>query len=79
MEIYKNEEQKTVEIWLSNPERANMVLQEKLRECYKALAKEKYEVSVFVSGTQPLYENTFHLLQQTLLHPKNPKETPVTT
>ena len=54
--------QKLVEIWLTNAEKVEPALQEILKEIYAKYKAKKYLVAVFESGTGNLYQNTWDLL-----------------
>lgn len=60
MEIYKQEEIKRVEFWLSCEEKEDVELQKELEICYKALAEAKYDVITFISGGAPLVDFRLH-------------------
>lgn len=62
MEINVNDNSKTVEIWLSNQEKQDAVLRERLRPLYRVYAAKKYLVAVFQSGGQDLQQSTSDLL-----------------
>ena len=56
------DDQKLVEIWLTNAEKIDPVLREGLKEIYAKYKTKKYMVAVFESGKGDLYENTRDLL-----------------
>ena len=62
MEICINDERRTVEIWLSNEEKNNRAVQQRLKPLYAEYAGKKYTVAVFMSGSQDLYSLTSDLL-----------------
>ena len=62
MEMNVRDDQKLVEIWLTNAEKIDPVLREGLREIYAKYKTKKYMVAVFESGKGDLYENTRDLL-----------------
>lgn len=62
MEINIREEQRVVEIWLTNAEKHNPVLQEQLKPLYLKYSPQKYLVAVFQSGDQDLTSKTSELL-----------------
>lgn len=62
MEMKVREDQKIVEIWLTNAEKADPVLREGLKESCAKYKAENYLVAVFESGAGGLYENTRDLL-----------------
>ena len=62
MEMNVRDDQKLVEIWLTNAEKIDPVLREGLKEIYAKYKTKKYMVAVFQSGQGDLYENTRDLL-----------------
>lgn len=62
MEINIKDEDKIVEIWLTNAEKNDPVLREKLKGIYSAYKSKKYLVAVFESGEKDLYEGMLELL-----------------
>lgn len=62
MEIHVRNEKKIVEIWLSNAEKHDTNLRERLKPLYKEYTAKKYLVAVFESGEQDLTEATSSLL-----------------
>ena len=62
MEICINDERKTVEVWLSNEEKNNPAVRQRLKPLYAEYAEKKYTVAVFMSGSQDLYSLTSGLL-----------------
>ena len=54
MEICINDERKTVEVWLSNEEKNNPAVRQRLKPLYAEYAEKKYTVAVFMSGSQDL-------------------------
>lgn len=62
MEISINDERKTVEVWLSNEEKNNPAVRQRLKPLYAKYAEKKYTVAVFMSGSQDLYSLTSDLL-----------------
>ena len=62
MEMNVVEDKKLVEIWLTNAEKDDPVLQEQLKEVYARYKNTKYLVVVFKSGDGDLYECTRDLL-----------------
>ena len=64
MEINVNEDKKIVEIWLSNEEKNNNLIKEKLKELYAIYKKTKYIVAVYESGSADLLSGTKSLLSQ---------------
>ena len=57
LEINVHDDRKIVEIWLSHSEQADAALREQIRPIYQ-----EYNVAVFQSGTEDLYEQTHQLL-----------------
>lgn len=62
MEINVNDNNKTVEIWLTNQEKRDAAMREQLRPLYQAYAEKKYLVAVFQSGERDLRQSTSDLL-----------------
>ena len=62
LEMNVRDDQKLVEIWLTNAEKIDPVLREGLKEIYAKYKTKKYMVAVFESGKGDLYENTRDLL-----------------
>lgn len=62
MELSINDERKTVEVWLSNEEKNNPAVRQRLKPLYAEYAEKKYTVAVFMSGSQDLYSLTSGLL-----------------
>lgn len=62
MEVHVRDDSKLVEIWLTNAERQDELLQEKLKPIYRQYKDKKYLVAVFLSGKADLYEKTQDLL-----------------
>ena len=62
MEMNVRDQQKFVEIWLTNAEKIDPVLREGLKEIYARYQTKKYMVAVFESGKGNLYENMRDLL-----------------
>lgn len=62
MEVHVRDDSKLVEIWLTNAERQDELLQEKLKPLYRQYKNKKYLVAVFLSGEADLYEKTQDLL-----------------
>ena len=62
MEISINDERRTVEVWLSNEEKNDPAVQQRLKPSYTKYAEKKYTVAVFMSGSQDLYSLTSGLL-----------------
>ena len=62
MEICINDECRAVEVWLSNEEKNDPAVQQRLKPLYAEYAEKKYTVAVFMSGSQDLYSLTSDLL-----------------
>lgn len=62
MEINVHDDRKIVEIWLTNAEKRDTDLRERLKPLYREYKEKKYLVAVFESGDGDLYENTSALL-----------------
>ena len=62
MEISINEERRTVEVWLSNEEKSDSAVRQRLKPLYAEYSEKKYTVAVFMSGSQDLYSLTSDLL-----------------
>ena len=62
MEMNIHDDAQIVEIWLTNAEKTDPVLQDELKGIYAEYKAKKYMVAVFESGKGDLYENTRDLL-----------------
>ena len=62
MEINVNESSKIIEIWLTNAEKQDQELHEKLKLLYREFEAKKFLVAVFESGQRDLAETTSDLL-----------------
>ena len=62
MQMNVNEEKKLVMIWLTNAEKKDSALRERLKDIYAKYKKKKYLVAVFESGEKDLYQGTLDLL-----------------
>lgn len=62
MEVNVRKDKKVVDIWLTNSEKRDMELRERLKPLYQEYKEKDYLVAVFVSGTQDLTETTSGLL-----------------
>ena len=62
MEISINDERRTVEVWLSNEEKNDSAVRQRLKPLYAEYVGKKYTVAVFMSGGQDLYSLTSGLL-----------------
>ena len=62
MQINREDNQKRIEIWLTNEEKSDPVLCESLKPLFKRFHDQKYLVAVFLSGEGDLYEGTRALL-----------------
>ena len=63
MEMTVHDEQKIVEIWLTNAEKENPQTRQSLKEVYNYYRDSKYLVAVFESGEGNLYDQTLALLK----------------
>jgi hypothetical protein len=63
MEININKRNKIAELWLSNAEKRNPLLQNALKPFIEHYNKQKYTVALFLSGEADLTENTAELLK----------------
>ena len=55
-------ENKVVEIWLTNQEQRDPAILQSLKPIYHQYQAQKYQVAVFLSGQNPLYDQTRDLL-----------------
>lgn len=62
MEIHVRDGSKLVEVWLTNSEKQNTELRERLKPLYREYKEKDYLVAVFESGEQDLTELTSGLL-----------------
>lgn len=62
MEIHVRDGSKLVEVWLTNSEKRDVELRERLKPLYREYKKSDYLVAVFESGEQDLTELTSGLL-----------------
>lgn len=62
MEIHVRDGSKLVEVWLTNSEKRDAELRERLKPLYREYKKKDYLVAVFESGEQDLTELTSGLL-----------------
>lgn len=62
MEIHVRDSSKLVEVWLTNSEKQNIELRERLKPLYREYKKKDYLVAVFESGMQDLTDLTSGLL-----------------
>ena len=62
MEMNVRDEQRLVEIWLTNAEKKDLKLRAGLKDIYDSYKKKKYLVAVYESGEKDLYENVRDLL-----------------
>ena len=62
MEINIRENDKIVEIWLTNAEKNDPTVQAKLKPLYANYKRRKFTVAVFQSGSHNLYQRTLELL-----------------
>ena len=62
MEIHVRDGSKLVEVWLTNSEKRDAELRERLKPLYREYKKNDYLVAVFESGEQDLTDLTSSLL-----------------
>lgn len=62
MELNVHDNTRIVEIWMTNAEKNDLAVQEKLKELYAKYKEKKYTVAVFYSGSGDLYQSTRDLL-----------------
>jgi hypothetical protein len=62
LEINVRDEQKLVEVWLTNAEKNDPAVRERLKPLYAEYKQKKYMVAVFESGGRDLYQSTLGLL-----------------
>lgn len=62
MEIHVRDSSKLVEVWLTNAEKRDLELRERLKPLYREYKEKDYLVAVFKSGSQDLTELTSGLL-----------------
>lgn len=62
MEMNVKDDVQIVEIWLSNAEKNDKQLRDRLQLIYDKYRKKKYMVAVFESGEKDLYQGTLDLL-----------------
>ena len=62
MEVNVRKDKKVVDIWLTNSEKRDMELRERLKPLYQEYKEKDYLVAVFESGAQDLTELTSGLL-----------------
>ena len=62
MELYVNDKEKTVEIWMNQSERENGDLQNRLKAIFADYKRNKFFVAIFYSGGRNLLECTTGLL-----------------
>lgn len=80
MKIFVHDERKTVEVWLTNPEKSEPDIAKKLKPLYHAARQKKYTVAVYFSGNRDVYDDMRHLAmkhrmqmaQNDVLHQKQP-------
>ena len=63
MEINIREDRKIVDIWLTNAEKNDPVVKERLKQIYAKYAPTPYTVAVFFCGPNTLYDQTKALIQ----------------
>ncbi len=62
MQIKVHDDSKIVEVWLTNAEKDDPAVQERLKPLYAAYKLKKYTVCVFKSGGQDMYTSVRDLL-----------------
>ncbi|MCD7946084.1 MAG: hypothetical protein LUF81_05725 [Clostridiales bacterium] len=62
MEVNVRDNEKLVDVWLTNAEKNDPQIQAQLRELYAKYKDKKYLVAVYQSGSRDLYESTLALL-----------------
>lgn len=62
MEMNVKDDVQIVEIWLSNAEKNDKQLRDRLQVVFDKYKKKKYMVAVFESGSKDLYQGTLDLL-----------------
>ena len=62
MEMNIRNDERIVEIWLTNPEKANEKLRDSLKPVFDKYRDMKYKVAVFQSGSRDLADSTAGLL-----------------
>lgn len=63
MEINVREDRKIVDIWLTNEEKNDPTVKERLKEIYAKYASTPYTVAVFFCGLNTLYDQTQALIR----------------
>jgi hypothetical protein len=63
MEIKICDKRRIVEVWLTNAEKSDSAVQERLKTIYEEYKAKKYIVAVFQSGDGDLHEYTSALLR----------------
>ena len=62
MELNIRDDERIVEIWLTNREKTNEKLRDSLKPVYDKYREMKYKVAVFQSGSRDLTDSTAGLL-----------------
>ncbi len=62
MEIVFKDTEKIVEIWLSNEDKRDSALSERLPDMYREFKRKGYLAVVYESGSESLFDNTLSLL-----------------
>ena len=62
MEINIRDDERIVEIWLTNPEKTNEKLRDSLKPVFDKYREMKYKVAVFQSGSRDLTDSMAGLL-----------------
>ena len=63
MEIHVRENEKLIEVWLTNQEREKLEIKEQMAEIYRQGKERRFLVAVFLSGREELDELTSALLR----------------
>lgn len=62
MEINVRDDSRLVEVWLTNGEKNDPAVQQRLKPLYAKYKAQKYLVAVYESGSRDLYQSTRDLL-----------------
>ncbi len=62
MEINVRDERRLVEVWLTNAEKENPAVRERLAPLYAKYKQKNYLVAVYASGSRDFYQSTLDLL-----------------
>ena len=66
MQITMDDEYKLVQVWLTNSEKDDPQIGQNLKPIYNKYKDSEYQVVVYKSGHQDLYENTLALLKSNM-------------